>query len=298
MAIPDYQTVMRPVLALHSDHAEHRRRDLVAAISKEFRLTGAEESEVLPSGQNTVRSRVEWAVTYLAKAGLLDRTGRGSTQITERGLTVLSDHPSRVDNNVLRAFPQFQEFLGRKRETVPVPAAVEDIPPREAIPPLVDNWHRAVAADLLDRLRAAPPQFLERAVLKLLIAMGYGGPVGSVVHLGGSNDGGIDGLIRKDPLGLEVVYVQAKRYREDVTVQRPAVQEFVGALHGKQTDRGIFVTTSRFSPGAIEYAASVQSRIILIDGQELGRLMVEYGCGVQTGDTILLKEVDEDFFED
>lgn len=298
MAIPDYQTVMRPVLALHGDRGEHARRDIVAAMTKEFALTPAEQMAVIPSGQNTMRSRVEWAITYMVKAGLLVRSGRGSTRITERGLTVLTEHPTRVDNRVLRTFPEFREFVQSKKATAaPIPMVEETVAPREAIPPLVESWHQAVAAELLDRLRAAPPEFLERAVLKLLIAMGYGGPVGQAVHLGGPGDGGIDGLIRKDPLGLEVVYIQAKRYSADNTVGREEVQAFVGALHGKQTDRGIFITTSRVSKSAQDYANTVQSRVILIDGQELARLMVTYDCGVQARNTIVLKEVDEDFFE-
>lgn len=243
----------------------------------------------------------------MAQAGVLTRPRRGSTRVTDRGRKVLAEHPDRVDMKALKEFPEYVEFRARRRDPAAGHAATEEVssaevepaaetPPQEAIPRLVAEAHDVLAAELLERLRAGPPEFLERAVLQLLVKMGYGGPE-SIHHLGGPGDQGLDGLVRQDPLGLDVVYVQAKRYQSERVVQRPDVQAFVGALQGAQADRGIFITTSRFSDGAARYAESVAIRVVLIDGVELGRLMVRYGCGVQVGDTIELKELDEDFFD-
>jgi restriction system protein len=206
---------------------------------------------------------------------------------------------------VLRQFPEYEEFRTRTRQRKGQPgqapptssAAPDELAPREAIVEVIDSAHSAVAADLLARVIKQPPVFLERLVLRLLVKMGYGGLETPTEHLGAPGDGGLDGLIRLDPLGLDVVYVQAKRYT-DHHVGRPDIQAFVGALHGAQASRGIFITTSRFSTQAIDYAERVNARLVLIDGPELAALMIEHDCGVTVEESFVLKQVDENFFEE
>jgi restriction system protein len=299
--VPDFQTLMRPVLELHADGGDHESGAVVAAMAEYFELSEAERTEMLPSGgQKLFNNRIAWAVTHIAQAGLLERPRRGTTRITARGQKALAEHLNRVDMKVLAQFEEYREFRSRRRKAEkpadePDTAAVE-APPLELIPQLVAEAHTALADELVERLRQAPPLFLEHCVLKLLTRMGYGGPEGEVRHLGGPGDEGMDGLIRQDPLGLDVVYVQAKRYAADRTVQRPDVQAFAGALQGAQASRGVFIATSRFSQGAIDFAEKVPSRIILIDGRRLGELMVAYDCGAQEAETVTIKKIDEDFF--
>lgn len=303
MAIPDFQTLMRPLLEVHTDGRQRSQvdvRDLIAAM---LGVTEAERKELLPSGkQQTYSNRVSWATTHLAQAGLLDRPARGMTQITDRGREVLRDHPDRVDLHVLAGFPEYAEFRTRTRERAGQPSdaspgadlALASASPDEAIKDIIDTAHSAVAAELLSRILMQPPEFLEHLVLDLLTRMGYGG---LAEHLGGPGDGGLDGLIRLDQLGLDVVYVQAKRYTDKV-VGRPDVQGFVGALQGAQASRGIFITTSRFTPDAADFADRVNVRLVLIDGPELANLMIEHNCGVTAEQTFTLKHVDENFFGD
>lgn len=261
---------------------------------------------LLPSGsQPLFTNRVAWAVTHLAQAGLLDRPARGVTEITARGKEVLAQCPDRVDMRVLRQFPEYEEFRTRTRERkgqtgqTPTTSGTppDELAPREAIADVIDSAHSAVAADLLARVVKQPPVFLEQLVLRLLVKMGYGGLEAPTEHLGAPGDAGLDGLIRLDPLGLDVVYVQAKRYT-DHHVGRPDIQAFVGALHGAQASRGIFITTSRFSSQALDYAERVNARLVLIDGPELAALMIEHDCGVTVEESFVLKQVDENFFEE
>jgi restriction system protein len=305
MAIPDFQTLMRPVLEFHADGSDHESAAVVAAMADLFELTADERTKMLPSGgQRFFNNRLAWTITHMAQAGLLERPRRGVTRITTRGQKVLAEHPDRVDMKVLNQFAEYREFRTRKRKpsktsnraTDEPDLSTADAPPLELIPQLVAEAHTALADELVERLRQAPPEFLEHCVLKLLTRMGYGGPEGEVRHLGGPGDEGMDGIVRQDPLGLDVVYVQAKRYAADRTVNRPDVQGFAGALQGAQASRGIFIATTRFSPGARDFAEKVPSRIILIDGHRLGELMVAYDCGVQEAQTVTIKKIDEDFF--
>ena len=303
MAIPDFQTVMRPMLEVQADGSPRSQaevRELVAAL---LGVTEAERKELLPSGkQPTYTNRIAWAGTHLAQAGLLHRPGRGVSQITDRGRGVLRDHPDRVDMRVLMGFPEYAEFrtrtrerAGRAPETAPsIDDALATAAPDEAIKDIIDTAHSAVAAELLSRILTQSPEFLEHLVLDLLGKMGYGG---LAQHLGGPGDGGLDGLIKLDRLGLDVVYVQAKRYTDKV-VGRPDVQGFVGALQGAQASRGIFITTSRFTPDAIQFADRVNVQLVLIDGPELASLMIEHNCGVIAEHTFTLKHLDENFFDD
>jgi restriction system protein len=245
---------------------------------------------------------MHWGVTYLYQAGLLSRPKRGVVCVTDRGRNVAAAHPDRVDIRMLSEFPEFIEFTSRSRRPGHTAGSELDsdveATPREAVSAAVDEANAAVAAEVLDRVRQHEPAFLERLVLSVLTAMGYGGAAGEAEHLGKSGDEGLDGVIRQDPLGLDRIYVQAKRYGAARAVGRPEIQEFVGALHGAQADRGIFITTSRFTPEAVTYADRVAARIILIDGQALSALMVQHNVGVQDQHTYVIKRIDEDFFDE
>jgi restriction system protein len=307
MAVPDFQSLMRPCLAVHEDSQPHTSADLRDRLAGLMQVTAEDRAVLLPSGsQPLFTNRVAWAVTHLAQAALLDRPARGVTQITARGVEVLTQYPARVDMKVLRQFPEYAEFRARTRQRKGQPAedsdktgssTHDDLSPREAIAEVIDSAHSAVAADLVGRVLKQPPIFLERLVLRLLVKMGYGGLETPTEHLGAPGDAGLDGLIRLDTLGLDVVYVQAKRYT-DRHVGRPDIQAFVGALHGAQASRGVFITTSRFSSDARDYAERVNARLVLIDGPELAALMIEHDCGVVVEESFVLKQVDENFFEE
>lgn len=303
MPIPDFQTAMRPALvAIDGTEAKSHAqiRDGVAAA---LGVTDEERQQMIPSGkQELFTNRVAWALTHMSQAGLLARPQRGRYLLTERGKQVLRDHPDRVDISVLAQFPEYQEFRSRKGEKnlvgTETNAAAGDLSPSEAVGVIVEDSHDALAAELLDRILSYPPTFLETVALKLLRAMGYGGREALLEHTGKSGDNGLDGVIRQDALGLDLVGVQAKRYDKDNSVHRPEIQAFVGALQGAQTSRGVFVTTGRFSSGAREFADGVGMRLRLIDGKELTHLMVRYNVGVQVRETFELKQIDEEAFEE
>lgn len=300
--IPDFQTVMRPILAILSDGHQRRTRDLVELISDQFDLSDAERGQSIASGtQKVIYNRVSWAITHMFRAGLLERPARGVVAIAEPGRKVLADNPDRVDMRVLRQFPAYVAFLKKSDK----PAAVSPTPgsptaaeasPQDLLEVAVSENRAAVEADLLQRALALPPVGFEDLVMRLLAKMGYGHS-GRVERTSASGDAGIDGIISQDPLGLDRIYVQAKRYQTDKTIHRPTIQAFVGALMGAQGDRGVFITTSSFSAGAREEAERVVSRIELIDGSRLAELMVRHEVGVQPESVVTLYQVDEDFFE-
>ncbi|CAM3739241.1 winged helix-turn-helix domain-containing protein [Smaragdicoccus niigatensis] len=301
MAVPDFQTLMRPVLAaLDSDEARSLSevRETVAAA---LGVTDTDRLEMLPSGkQSTYDNRVAWAVTHMAQAGLLERPQRARYKLTERGQKVLATHPARVDTTVLIEFPEYIAFTTRKNSKNPKDPVVvvsQELSPSESIGAIVEDSYDSLAEELLDRILAQSPTFLETLSLKLLRAMGYGGREALMEHTGKPGDGGLDGLVRQDALGLDLVGVQAKRYAKDKSVMRPEMQAFVGALQGAQTSRGVFVTTATFSQGARAYAEGVPLRLKLIDGVELGRLLIRYNVGVQVRETFELKTIDEEAFE-
>jgi restriction system protein len=275
-------------------------------LAEQIGLTDEDLALKIPSGAPVFNSRVHWAVTYLAQAGLLRRPRRGVVELTDRGNEVLAEAPASVDNSLLARYPEFLEFKMRAREGQQDAAAAELTPgplasskgtPREQLADAVEEANAAVAAELLNRIRDREPAFLEQLVLRLLTAMGYGGRAGAAEHLGRSGDQGLDGVIRQDALGLDRVYVRAKRYGAEHSVGRPEIQAFVGALHGAQADRGVFIATSRFTAEARDYAERVPARLVLIDGVRLTELMVLHNVGVQEEQTFTLKRVDEDFFE-
>ncbi len=309
MAMPDYQTLMLPVLKLSAEGIIPAS-NAVERLADEFELTEEERSEPMPSGkgnQTLFNNRVHWAITYLAHARVIERPKRAHFSITERGRELLSRELPEITKDLLLEYPEFEEWIKRGREGRPRPRAPE---PRTTTPapisetPLerVENDLQELAAslldDLLDRILGSSPAFFESLIVDLLVAMGYGGTRASVAKaIGKSGDEGIDGIINQDPLGLDVVYIQAKRYQPDNTIGRSVVQAFAGSLEGVGAMKGILVTTSSFSRKAIEYAERVMKRIILIDGDQLTRLLVEYGVGVRTSSVYEVKRIDEDYFE-
>lgn len=307
--IPDYQTLMLPVLQLAAK-GEASIGQATQAMSDQFALTDEERMAKLPSGKTTIiRSRVHWARTYLKQAGLVEPTRRGHFQITERGRDVLNQNPERIDNIFLRQFPEFCAFMERSRKsstsnaegamsasTAPADTMAES--PEDLLTDAYQQINQDLAYELIERLQAASPAFFEKAIVELLLAMGYGGSsAGAGRAIGKSGDDGVDGVIDQDPLGVDQIYIQAKRYKSDNSVGPAAIREFFGALSMKKAQKGIFVTTSGFTQGALETASRIGGRIVLIDGERLGQLMVHYGVGCEGKYTLHIKDIDEDFFE-
>jgi restriction system protein len=298
---------MLPVLRTVAGGEPISLAEVRGVVAAELRLAKDDLALRTLSGPPVFNKRVDWAVTYMAQAGLLRRPARGVVELTPRGREVLGQGLDRVDNALLAKYPEFIEFTMRAREKRSVPvspdelalsfAATEEVTPREQLDKAVEEANATLAAELLERVRDRDPTFLEQLVLRLLTAMGYGGRAGAAEHLGRSGDQGLDGVIRQDTLGLDRVYVQAKRYGSDHSVGRPEIQAFVGALHGAQADRGVFIATSRFTADARDYAERVAARLVLIDGLQLAELMVLHNVGVQNEETFTLKRIDEDFFE-
>ena len=292
---------MVPVLRVLADGQVRYWRDVELPAASELGLTDEDFADVFPSGKTRINDRVQWAITHLVQAGVLVRPRRGHIQICDRGRQVLAENPTRVDGKVLGQFEKYRDFLARSRDKEPVAngnaAAVTAETPLDAIADAVRESHEALAAEVLQRVLGQEPIFLERLVLTLLTAMGYGGRAGAAEHWGRSGDGGIDGVVRQDVLGLDRVYVQAKRYAAENSVGRPDIQAFVGALHGQQADRGVFITTSRFSADARSYVERIPNRIVLIYGRRLAELMILHNVGAQDESTFVLKRIDEDFFE-
>lgn len=299
MPLPDYQTVMLPLLKLASDGKEHHIRDVTNTLANEFKLTEAERKEPLPSGQAVFDNRVGWARTYLKKAGLLDHPKRSHLTITNRGQEVIGEKPTKIDVAFLSQFPEFLEFKAPKKsdgKSDTQPDSSET--PEELLASGYLKLRKQLESDLLARVKSCPPDFFERLVVRLLTTMGYGGSlVDAGKAIGKSGDGGIDGVIKEDKLGLDLLFIQAKRW-DNNTVGRPEIQKFVGALYGRKAKKGIFITTSTFSKEARDYAEGLESRVILIDGEQLSELMFDYGIGVSTANSYIVKRIDSDFFED
>lgn len=307
MAVPDYQTFMRPLLLLSADGEEHSIRNAINELADQFRLSAEDRSEVLPSGLGTVlANRVSWAKTYLMKAGALEKTRRAHFRIAARGRELLRDFPAGINSQTLRTFPEFRAFQEPSGGSAPAksPAhepnlAYPNETPQDSIQRAEGEIVRALQEDLLSRIRELPPSFFERLVVDLIVAMGYGGSREYVVRaVGRSGDEGIDGIVNEDVLGLDRVYIQAKRYAEGNAITREQIQQFAGALVGHGASKGVFFTTSSFAKTAAEYAQRVPQRIILIDGATLTRLMVQYNVGVRSERTVELKRMDLDYFEE
>jgi restriction system protein len=302
MAIPDYEACMLPLLRLAAYDGNHMLKEVLPTLADQFGLTEAERNELLPSGQeNVFRNRVSWANTYLKKAGLLRSERRGYFSITERGKNVLAQHPQSIDVKFLAQFPEFQAFKGASKggstvEDVPTPEPAVTQTPLELLETAYAKIRSELTAEVLDRIKAESPSVFERVVVELLLRMGYGGSRADAGQaIGKSGDEGLDGVIKEDRLGLEIIYLQAKRWT--ATVGRPEIQKFAGALHGQHASKGIFITTSDFSREAHEYVARIGSKIVLIDGLTLAQLMIDFGVGVVTEKIYEVKRVDSDFFE-
>ena len=299
--LPRFNDFFLPVLQVLSSGEITAAAEVIEAACGRLGLSPDQRAETIPSGMSRAANRVAWALTYLSQAGAVDRPSRGKYLITDRGRRLLQQHPTGFGVEALKQFEEFREFQTRSKSSVAHEDGATDTEseasPIELIADSVARLDAAVAQELVERIRQRPPEFLERVVLKLLRAMGYGGAAGDVRHIGGPGDAGFDGVINQDALGIGRIYVQAKRYAIDNPVGRPAVQGFLGALHAEGASGGVFITTSRFSAEAVSFAATVKPTIVLIDATRLGELLVQHGVGVQERDTYHIVEPDEDFFE-
>ncbi len=300
MTIPDYQTLMLPILQLAGDSQEHSVSEAIEILAVHFGLTEADRKELLPSGrQFRFDNRVHWARTYLIQSGLLQSTGRGKFCITGRGLEVLRRNPSRIDRQYLEQFPEFVEFQSRSNRVEEVKETEEEHTqtPEEILEAGYQSLRNELAKELIERVKACSPRFFENLVVDLLLAMGYGGSRKDAgTAIGQSGDGGVDGIINEDRLGLDVVYIQAKRWEN--SVGRPTVQAFAGSLEGFRARKGVLITTSFFSKDARDYVERIEKKIVLIDGDQLAQFMIDYGIGVTEVATYSVKKADLDYFGD
>jgi restriction system protein len=299
MTIPDYQSLMLPLLRCLADGKDRRLRDLIDQLAQEFSLTEAERRELLPSGQQPVfDNRIGWARTYLKKAGLLESPRRGLVRITQRGLDVLKQEPERITSEFLKQFEEFLAFIAQSNTTTATNDAVPQdntASPEELLERAYETLKQNLLAELLEQVKCVSPAFFERLVVELLVRMGYGGSFQEAVRaIRRSGDEGIDGIIKEDRLGFDVVYVQAKRWEQ--AVSRPEVQKFAGALQGHRARKGVFLTTSTFTKEAQEYVEKIDSKIVLIDGERLAELMFEHNVGVSIVNSYPVKRIDKDFF--
>jgi restriction system protein len=322
MAVPDYQMLMLPLLRrLAQQSGPAPVRAFVDSIADEFQLTEAQRAERIPSGlENLLANRLAWARTYLGKAGLLSSPRRGLVEITGREREALKAHPDRINVDVLRQYPEFSEWMARSQRVkgsstddhagevgrnvthghlTSISFSSEERTPRERIDAALQEITSALTEDLLNRLRQMSPSDFEDVVLRLLLAMGYGQGLDEMARaLGGAGDGGMDGVIHQDPLGLERVYIQAKRWKDGHNVSSPEIRDFVGALNIHRANKGVFVTASQFTSDAVKAASSSTVQVVLIDGPRLTELMVKYKVGILVRDTVELKAIDEGFFEE
>jgi restriction system protein len=299
MGIPDYQTIMLPLLKFAGDRQEHSLREGIDQLANEFALTEEEKKELLPSGlQEIFRNRVAWARTYMGKAGLLESTRRGYFKITERGVKVLKQKPDRIDVKFLDQSEEFRQFRALRRtktEEEEVEVETHERTPEEALESAYKQLRDNLANDLLQQIKSCSPGLFEKIVVELLVKMGYGGSRQDAGRaIGGSGDEGIDGIIKEDRLGLDIIYIQAKRWEN--TVGRPEVQKFAGALQGQRARKGILITTSSFSKEAQDYASKIDSKIVLIDGEQLAQLMIDHSLGVSPMAAYEIKKIDTDYF--
>jgi restriction system protein len=305
MAVPDYQSLMLPVLSAAAD-GEMRIGQVVDRLADQLGLSAEERAELLPSGKQTLfANRVHWAKTYLNKAGLIEPTRRGHFKITPRGQKVMASRPQRVDNTFLKQFEEFRQFtersvqdtdLGKGQSETTLEHSKET--PDETMRVAHRQIEATLAQELLDRVQSGPPAFFERLIVNLLLKMGYGGSSRDAGRaLGRTGDDGVDGVIDQDALGLDRVYIQAKRYAKGNNIGAGAIRDFFGSLDRHKAAKGLFVTTSSFSPSARETAEFLSKRIVLIDGEQLARLMIRYDVGCRIEEVLEIKKVDEEFFE-
>jgi restriction system protein len=301
MAVPDFQSIMRPLLEFASDQQIHSIQDAYEDLAEFFRLTAEDLEKRVPSGQQpTFKNRLSWANTYLKKAGLLEAPKRGHFKITELGMDVLTDAPERIDINFLSQFKDFIEFRDKRSKTASADPdseiALDEGTPQETFDASYRSIRNEIETELLETLKTITPARFEKIVVDLLVKMGYGGSREDAgERIGRSGDEGIDGTINEDKLGLDVVYIQAKRWQD--TVGRPEIQKFAGALQGQRARKGVFITTSGFSPQAYDFVSNIESKIILINGQEFAEYMYDYNIGLSITETYEIKKIDSDYFE-
>ena len=314
MTVPDFQSCMLPLLQMASDGQEHTADEAHDSLARHFKLTDEDITEPLPSGkQARFRNRVGWARTYLQKADLLERSGRSKFRITSRGICYSAEKPTIINVNFLEQFPEFLEFKLRtnkptsgKTEFPQTSLLTDDVvqpgspsfpglTPQEVLDTSYQNLRQILALELLDQMMSGSPAHFEKIVVDLLLAMGYGGSRSDAGKtIGRTGDEGIDGSINEDRLGLDTVYIQAKRWRNPVG--RPDVQSFVGSLEGQRSNKGVFITTSQFTREAREYVTRIGRKVVLIDGEQLAQFMIDFGVGVTTVETYTVKRVDSDYF--
>jgi restriction system protein len=303
--IPDYQSLMLPLLQLTSDRREHKYRDLIENLAAEFKVTDEERKELLTSGNQLIfDNRVGWAKTYLKKAGLLDSPKRATFIISELGIQTLNKKPDRIDAKFLRQFPAFLEFVHAGRNDIDSEEEIishEPIEqtPEESLDKAYQSIRKSLASELISNVVELSPTFFERLVVELLVKMGYGGSIKDAGKaIGKSGDEGIDGTIKEDKLGLDIIYIQAKRWKSGNVVGRPEIQKFVGALAGQGAKKGIFITTSNFTKEALDYTPKNETKIVLIDGEQLAQLMIDHNIGCTTQQIYELKKIDNDYFNE
>lgn len=302
--IPDYQSLMLPILKILSDKKEHSYRELIESLANEYQLTNEERKELLSSGTQPVfDNRVGWAKTYLKKAGLISSPRRATFQITEVGLKTIEEGFDRIDVKYLRRFPAFVEFEESNKSPNHIKGVEGKLPYESGSTPLdiMDVAYRQIrdslASELIDKIINLSPAFFEKLVVDLLVRMGYGGSVEDAGKaIGRTGDEGLDGTIKEDKLGLDIIYIQAKRWKPGNTVGRPELQKFVGALAGQGSKKGIFITTSNFSKEALEYVPRNETKIVLINGEQLAQLMIDYNLGCTIQQAYEIKKIDLDYF--
>ena len=302
MTIPDFQSIMLPVLKIAGDGQEHNQSEVKDVLALQFQLSDAERNEMLPSGrQARFSNRVAWSIVYLRKAGLIQNSNRGIFHITEEGLKLLKKDPSRINIKLLLQYPGIQEWHKPSRKSedndTAVAEATNQQTPEEVLEASYQELRRSLAQELLDKIMACSPKFFERLVVDLLVKMDYGGSrkdAGEVI--GQSGDDGIDGIIKEDKLGLDSIYIQAKRW--NATVGRPVVQAFAGSLDGQRAKKGIMISTSQFSQDAKDYVTRIEKKIILIDGEQLAQYMIDNNVGVAEMVNYSVKRIDLDYFDE
>ena len=307
MAIPDYQSLMLPLLQFaEARNEEISTYEAVDALSTQLGLTEADLEEMLPSGvQRTFVNRVGWATTYMKKAGLLEPTRRGYFRITPGGQDLLKTNPAKINVKLLKRYPEFQVFQqlkgtrsGEKMKASREPLDMSTATPSEALEAAYENLREELVDELLAKLKKSSPPFFEQIVVELLVKMGYGGSRADAGKaIGRTGDEGIDGIIKEDKLGLDVIYIQAKRWDTNA-VGRPDVMQFAGALQAQKATKGIFITTSRFTDDSRNYVSQIGSKIVLIDGDQLSQLMIDHDVGVSTVSLYPVKKIDADYFEE
>ena len=298
MAVPDFQSIMLPLLKIAGDGQEHSGQEFLEKLAKHFELSDEDLNELLPSGKQTrFYNRVGWARTYLIKSKLMEMPKRSFYRITQRGKEVLASNPDRIDMNFLKRFPEYIEFKekGHEKEDKEQDKEVDESTPEEVLENAYQEIRDTLAQDVLENVMSCTPAFFERLVVELLVAMGYGGSRRDAARaVGQTGDEGIDGIIDEDRLGLDIIYIQAKKWTN--SVGRPEIQKFVGALAGRRARKGIFITTSSFSSEAVRYVSEIDTKVILIDGKRLAELMIDYNVGVNEVSTYKLKKIDSDYF--